>query len=423
MEFSSRAPASRVASIAKVISLRSPNLTVHETDTLHPPSAARPRGELLAAFLVLGLFSGIWMVSLSQIEREYHLTDAALGVLLTFASLVALPLQLVSGRLLRRWESWVFRITCLAYGTALLAIALVHVGIILPLLFPVTLGANVFYVICINAAALRREHLTGERLMPVMQAGFSGGAVVGSLLAGALLSVGASSSWLYSIMAVVLFGAMFRFARITAGQAESADGDGPQAANPARFLNRGLVIVGVLLFAGCFGEATMYSWTTIYLRDSLHTGALVGATGLTLFYATMAVGRLAASVLQRHSKRLGSLAAAGAVIGIGMAIGLATTDPALAIAGVLLTGIGYAVSVPVALSVGGSLAPGQSAAVSGYLNSVLSVAFLIVPVVIGSLSAVTSLRFALCTQLLVGGVLCFGSLVFRRSSYGASLTD
>jgi len=87
--------------------------------------------------------------------------------------------------------------------------------------------------------------------------------------------------------------------------------------------------------------------------------------------------------------------AAGAAATGGMALALATTDPRLAVAGLLLVGFGLSPVVPTAFSLAGRAAPGRGARAVSLVTTVGYAAFVVAPLAVGGLADLASLRAAL----------------------------
>ncbi len=57
-------------------------------------------------------------------------------------------------------------------------------------------------------------------------------------------------------------------------------------------LHTPLLLVGLIATLGLLSEGEMEHWAGIYLRQTLGLPALLGGSGVAVFYAAMAVGRL-----------------------------------------------------------------------------------------------------------------------------------
>lgn len=108
----------------------------------------------------------------------------------------------------------------------------------------------------------------------------------------------------------------------------------------------------------------MEHWSGVYLRNTLGLSALLGGSGVAVFYGSMAVGRLGAAFVIGRLGNRPTLLVAGLLTAGGMALALATREPLLVVAGFLVVGLALSAVVPIAFSVAGDLAPGRAGAPS-----------------------------------------------------------
>lgn len=117
------------------------------------------------------------------------------------------------------------------------------------------------------------------------------------------------------------------------------------------YRNLPLLLIAAIATLGLLSEGEMEHWSGIYLRESLALPVLLGASGVAVFHAAMAVGRLlTAGAVTRFGNRR-TLLGAGILTAAGMALSLATLEPLLVVAGFLLVGLALSAIVPVAFSV------------------------------------------------------------------------
>jgi hypothetical protein len=83
----------------------------------------------------------------------------------------------------------------------------------------------------------------------------------------------------------------------------------------------------------------MEHWSGFYLRNALALPAFVGASGVAVYHASMAIGRLFLAGVISHFGNSPTLRTAGLLAAIGMVLALATTDPALVVLGFLVVGM------------------------------------------------------------------------------------
>ena len=153
----------------------------------------------------------------------------------------------------------------------------------------------------------------------------------------------------------------------------------------------------------------------MYLRQTLGLPALLGGSGVAVFYGAMAAGRLgAALVIARFGDRL-TLRAAGMMAAGGMTLALATREPSLVIVGFLVVGLALSAVVPIAFSAAGDLAPERAGAAISVLTTLGYGGFLLGPVTVGGLAEVLGLRIALGI-IAVSGLLIFALALRLKGS-------
>lgn len=362
---------------------------------------------LLGAFGVFGLFWGTFAVLLADLSGALDLTPGPLGVALfagAAASILAMALLgWTSDRLGRR----VFLM--LSGGVMGLGIAaLAFVGGYAALLAALILlyAASGLYDVGINAAAVDLEKAAGRRFMAVLHAAFSAGGVAGALSAGALLYAGVDYRYVYLALLPVL-GAVILAVTATrfpppGGPSENAG----ETAGLGLYRNLPLLLIAVIATLALLSEGEMEHWSGVYLRNTLGLSALLGGSGVAVFYGAMAVGRLgAAFVISRLGNRR-TLQGAGLLAAGGMALALATREPLLVVAGFLIVGLALSAVVPIAFSVAGDLAPGHAGAAISVITTLGYGGFLLGPVLVGGLAEIVGLRVALGV-IAVAGLMIF----------------
>ena len=267
-------------------------------------------------------------------------------------------------------------------------------------------SATGLYDVGINASAVDLEQATGRRFMSFLHAGFSGGAMVGAVGAGVLIQAGLDYRIVYLAMlaplgCVILAAATTRFPT-TAN--ESSEGAGEKDMGIARHLP--LLLVGMIATLGLLSEGEMEHWSGIYLRQTLGLPALLGGSGVAVFYAAMAAGRLGTAWAVRSFGDRRTLLAAGLFTTGGMGLALATREPLLVVCGFLVVGLALSGVAPIAFSAAGDLAPGKAGSAISVVTTLGYGGFLLGPVVVGGLAELLGLRIAL------GTIAAAGALIF-----------
>ena len=350
---------------------------------------------LLGAFGVFGLFWGTFAVLLADLSGALDLSPGPLGVALfvgAAASILAMALLgWTSDRLGRR----VFLLVSggvMGLGIAALASAEGYRALLAALV--ILYAASGLYDVGINAAAVDLERDAGRRVMAVLHAAFSAGGVAGALSAGVLLSAGVDYRVVYLALLPPLGAVILAVAATRFPPSGGPSGD-KEAKEAGLYRKLPLILVAAIATLALLSEGEMEHWSGVYLRNTLGLSALLGGSGVAVFYGSMAVGRLgAAFVIGRLGNRR-TLLGAGLLTAGGMTLALATREPLLVVAGFLVVGLALSAVVPIAFSVAGDLAPGGAGGAISLVTTLGYGGFLLGPVLVGGLAEVLGLRIAL----------------------------
>ncbi len=352
--------------------------------------------------VTLGTQGVIWALMLQALS----LSKGVFGTAQLSAPLISVFILLLAGPLCSHFQKkHLALVGLIALGSSLIWMSLIHdlwglVGALM--LSGVGLGTIEAMA---NSATLDWEAATGRKVMNLMHAGFSGGAVVGAIMAGTLLGNGITYPQLLQICAAlagILFLAtlLVHFAPVeTAAEGASS----PAAAIRLLFSGPIVLALAAICLISTLGESVANIWAVIYL-DELGAPAAVGGAAFALFNGTMFVGRLVnATLVARVGDRI-SLIMSGVCLLLAGIILVATAAVIPAIIAFALVGIAIAGVIPTILSATARLAPGQSGAVTGAIMSVAYLSFIIVPPIIGWVADATSLRAALLIVALAGAI-------------------
>jgi MFS family permease len=367
----------------------------------------------LSAFGFLGLFWGCYAVLLTDLSGALGLSPGPLGVALFVgagASIVSMgALGWASDRLGRRAY---LILTASLFGTGISGLALSGSYAALLATLVVLYSFSGLYDVGINAVAVDLERLSGRRLMSYFHAAFSGGAMAGALGAGALRQAGADYRLVYLalLLPLVALVAAFAVARFPRPGAEAPGGDRPPDGAPPGpvseaegggvgkwdlYRNGMLLLVAAIACLSMLAEGEMEHWSGIYLRDTLGLAAIVGGSGVAVFYGAQALGRLAIGWLVGRLGNRRTLLGSGLLVAGGMGLALATTSPVLVVGGFVLVGLALAAVAPVAFSVAGEMVPERAGSAVSVVTTLGYGGFLLGPPLVGGLAEVTGLRIAL----------------------------
>ncbi len=292
------------------------------------------------------------------------------------------------------------------FGLGIAGLALAAGFWLLVLVLAVLSSATGLYDVGINASAVDLEQATGRRFMSFLHAGFSAGAMVGAVGAGVLIQAGLDYRIVYLAMLVPLGCVILAVAttRFPTTSNESSEGGVEKGGGLTRHLP--LLLVGLIATLGLLSEGEMEHWSGIYLRQTLGLPALLGGSGVAVFYAAMAAGRLGTAWAVRSFGNRRTLLVAGIFTAGGMVLALATREPLLVVCGFLVVGLALSGVAPIAFSAAGDLAPGKAGGAISAVTTLGYGGFLLGPVIVGGLAELLGLRVALGT-IAAAGVLIF----------------
>jgi predicted MFS family arabinose efflux permease len=299
-----------------------------------------------SGFAVFGAFWGAWGASIPAIRDQAGVTDGELGTALLFIGAGALPGMLVAGRALDRWRRRAtaallvvlglvgILVVATAQGVASLALALVLLG--------ATSGAA---DVAINTAAGSAQQAHGGPVIARAHATFSATVVLASLTTGALHAA--------SLPAVTPFVAVAAAAIGVAAAILRVGGFAPPARTGVRRRPGGLRLAPLIAIGGLGAlafavENAHQSWSALYLRDVIGTGAATAAAGPAVFAGVVAVTRFLTGALSGRLPRL-VLVGGALMAGSGTALVAAAGTLAVALTGLALAAAGTAVLFPTLL--------------------------------------------------------------------------
>ena len=385
----------------------------------------------VSAFGFFGLFWGCFAVLLADLSGALGLSPGPLGVALFVgagASIAAMAaLGWTSDRLGRR--AYLILVAC-AFGMGIAGLALSGSYAVLLATLVVLYSSSGLYDVGINAVAVDLERISGRRFMSYLHAAFSGGAMAGAVGAGSLLQAGVDYRLVYltlllPLATLVAAFAAARFPRpwIEGTRDERSHSDTSPAADSGAKGSAGrwdlyrsgpLLLVAAIACLGLLAEGEMEHWSGIYLRDTLGLAAIVGGSGVAVFYGAQALGRLAIGWLVGRVGNRRTLLGSGLLTAGGMLLALATTSPALVIGGFLLVGLGLAAVAPLAFSVAGELVPERAGSAVSVVTTFGYGGFLLGPPLVGGLAEVAGLRVALGVVAVAGLAIFVLSLRLRE---------
>lgn len=386
-------------------------------------SIRRARGATGLLFLTNGALFANLIPRYPEIKATLAMTDSLFGLAVAALPLGAILFGLFAARLIRKLGSgFVATLMSVILAVSFAMTAFAPAVIFFSLALLIAGGADAIADVSQNAHGLDVQEAYGRSVLNSFHALWSLGAVLGGLMAaGALLFdldlrvhlVG--SAGIFSGIALLAW-SMTLPAKTTRQNNETRNGS--TAANAKRDELRRvqriglrgpamLAVLGALVLMAMTGavvEDAGNSWSALYLSESLGATQAVAALGFTSLVAGQLVGRATADRFidrfgQRRVIRIGGIIIAG---GMGLAIAIPTVP--ITIAGFAAAGLGSAPLLPAAYNRADNipgLRPGMGLTVVSWL---MRLGFLITPPLIGALSDMLSLRWALVIVPVAGAL-------------------
>ena len=383
--------------------------------TLDAARLRRARAAVATCFFLNAAFYANLVPRLPEVKAQLGLSSTALGAALAALPLGALLAGLSSAAFIRRFGSGrvaSFGLVLLGVSVWTVSVAPNWLGLAAALLVVGALDAIVD--VAQNAHGLRVQRLYQRSILNAFHGIWSIGAVAGGLL-------GSAAAGLRVPLAAHLGGAAVVFGAVALivsramlpgrDEPEPVTGEVPQARPRRRAALPALTVLGVLAVCGAFVEDAGSSWSALYLRTELDTGAAASGLGFVALSVAMTVGRLTGDrVVDRFGQRRVARAG-GALTAGGMGLALALPSVPTTLVGFALAGLGVATLVPAVYQAADEL-PGLPHGVGlTAINWLLRIGFLLSPPLVGALADATSLRLALLTVVLAG----IGALVLGRA--------
>jgi MFS family permease len=353
---------------------------------------SRARLGILSTFALAGALCAVWTVRMPALKQKLDLTDAQLGLEVLGWGVGALITMTIASRIIRRYGSR--RVLRLALPATAFCLALVGLAPSYPLLIAAGLAFGLCFGlvdVAMNTQASTVERAYGRPLMGGMHAGWSFGAVAGGLLGAITAWLGFGFTGALCMFAVIglpltlLLGPLY-LSEERASRAESA------LSARTRRLPLLVYLFGAIVFCSYLTEGAIADWSGVYLHDSLGSVQTVAALGYPMFEASMFLGRICSDRLTTRFGARTLILAAGTAAAAAFTLVVFAPTPMFALAGFALVGLGVCAVTPLAMSLAGTSGGAQTERAIATASTFGYTGLLLGPVVIGFVSAATSMR-------------------------------
>jgi len=349
------------------------------------------RAAVTTLFFVNGAIFSSFFARLPAIKNELDASDGQLGLALFCATLALLLAQPLAGALVARFGAFRPALAGAVGDAALLPLAALapSVGLLALVLFFISFSNGVLDVAS-NVEGVAVEGRLGRRVLSSMHAAFSFGALAGAGGGSLAAAMGLEPEAHFSVVALVMLGAVGVAGRGLPRNPPSAP-DGPSFARPSV----PLLALGAAAFCVLLAEGSVTDWSAIFLSDEAGAGEAVAAIGLAAFSLVMAIGRLGGDGLAERFGARPVVRCGGMLAAVGLALALATAEPAPSILGFGLMGAGLSTTFPLIVAAAARTEGLEEAPAIAAVSGLGYVGFIAGPATIGALSDAAGLRSAL----------------------------
>jgi fucose permease len=368
----------------------------------------------MAVFFVSGMIYASWGVNVPTVRDKFALNAAQLSV-----ALFAIAGGSIAA--MTRVGPWLARVgTRRAYLIAGLGMALTSALIlVMPsyatlLAMLVAFGVTMAMIdVAINTEASAVENASAKPIMSSLHGMWSIGGMSGAAAGGALLKMGIAPQ-AHMGAAALIAAAVLLAARAAVLPHAPHDGE---ASHPdkRRAGSRGLLLLGIVALIALIAEGAMYDWTTVYMRDVVQASPAFASAAYASFSAGMAGARFAGDAVRARFGAPQLVCASATLACIGMIGALAVPQPAAALIGFALMGLGLANMMPVLFAAAANVEGIHAAEGLARVAGLAYIGLLIGPVLIGGVAQVTTLPIGLSVVALCAALVAvIGPRVLRR---------
>ena len=258
--------------------------------------------------------------------------------------------------------------------------------------------------IAVNAHGLRVERRYQRSILNSLHGLWSVGAVAGGAMGAAAAGLEVPLATHLAIAAALFAALAIAVSRLLLPGRDDAELRPAAGRLPRLGLARTVLALGVIAAMAQVMEEATATWGAVYLHEELGAAAAVSGLGFIALQSTQTVGRLLGDrVVERFGDR--AVARAGAALaGVAMTAALAVPATATTILAFGLVGLGIGTLIPAGLRAADGL-PGLPRGVGlSLVGTVIRVAVLVSPALIGVTADATSLRAALLAMPLAAAV-------------------
>ena len=388
-------------------------------------SLQKARAAVFVYFLLCGSAVTIWATHIAFVQKTLALSHTQIGFIILLMGAGALASMLVVGAMVDRFGSgrvlvWISMTLGLALGLPGLAMNYLTLAIAIFIL-----GLNIGGIdIAMNAQALEVERAYGRPIFSSFHAMWSIGGVLGSLSAGAALSLKIAmpvtmGTWgLLTIATGLAFSKMLLNVTIDAGAESVAKSKG----RPREFYY--VLFIGLVSASAAIIEGIGIDWSALFTIEKFNSSVAVGGISIATFTAAMAIVRFIADKVVARYGRIFVIRNGALVASVGIALSIFTPNLPLSWIGWAIAGIGISAVVPQCMAFASDIGSLQNQGRN--LAKVVGLTYAGVlggPAVIGFIGNAIGLQGALVSGILLALFIAIGSILMQKgkAKYGQTI--
>lgn len=362
---------------------------------------------LMVFFFFMGIVFASWATRIPDIKSALDLSDAALGSILFASPLGELCAIVPSAWIIGKIHSK----KALLISMTLLPLCLVGLGLAFS---KVTLFCALFCFgfmynmanISVNSQAVGVEILYRRSIIATFHGMWSLGGVAGGVIGALVAPLGLSPILHFATICVLVLCGVFSLKslimprEVRIGKSRDSGHARPKF-RPTPFL----LILGFIAFGSMATEGAMYDWSSVFFAQVIQPGEHLVRVGYLACMCFMVMGRLLADGLVNRLGVTPVLQMSGLCIASGMSLALGFAELLPSTVGLALVGFGMASVVPLCYSLAGKAKDIPAQVGISFVSSISFFGFLACPPMVGFLSHLLNLRWALSPIILVGAAI------------------
>ncbi|MFF4117989.1 MFS transporter [Streptomyces sp. NPDC001714] len=378
--------------------------------------ARRARYAVAAVFTVHGAVTGSFATRVPWVQDHASLSAGQLGFALAFTAFGASCSMPLAGRISHRFGSRTALRGLIAMWTLSLILPSLATNLYLLCLAMFVYGASAGMAdVVMNALGVEIERLLDRSIMSGLHGMWSAGTLVGSAAGTLAAHLGTDARVHFALASAVLT----VLGVLAAGFVLDVR-PGEDEEPPPRFTlpPRSALLIGTVGFCAVFAEGASLDWSAVFLRDRMGSSAGLAAATTTGFMLAMAAARISGDAVVNRFGAVRTVRAGGVLAALGGLLVVLAGQPAVAMTGFALMGLGIAVVVPLCFAAAGHAGPNPSQAIAG-VATITYTSGLIAPSLIGGIAQATSLVVSFClVTVLALGLVAFAG-VLRAGTRGS----